>query len=92
MTKHEAEAEVAAFETFFPLLPDTAAVGGAWRVLLQHYDVLGLQAYNARLVAAMIAHQVPALLTLNVRHSKRYLNGGIIMAGEPLQTLHPRDV
>lgn len=92
MTKQEAEAEVAAFETFFPILPDTAAMYDAWRVLIRQYDVLGLQAHDARLIAAMIAHQVPTLLTLNVKHFKRYLNGGIVIAGQPLQILRPQDV
>lgn len=91
LSKQEAEAEVAAFEMFFPLLPDTATVYDAWRTLIQQYDVLGLQAHDARLIATMIAYQVPALLTLNVKHFKRYTDGRVMIAGEPLQILHPQD-
>lgn len=92
MTKAEAEVELSAFETFFPLLPDTAAVHEEWRTLIRNYDVLGLQAHDARLVATMIVHQVPSLLTLNVRHFKRFTDGGVMIAGQPLQILHPSDV
>lgn len=43
-----------------------------WRRLVVDYKIEGVNVHDARLVAFMIAHQVPRLLTLNIRDFKRY--------------------
>lgn len=92
MTVEEAAAEIEAFESFFPILPDTPAVYNEWRVLTRRWGITGRQAFDARLIATMIAHNVPHLLTLDVRHFRRYEQRGIVIAGQPLRILHPQDV
>lgn len=91
MTSAEAEAEIQQFEGFFPLLPDTLAVYNEWRALITRFDVTGLQAHDARLIATMIVHRVPMLLTFNKRHFRRFI-GHVEINGEPLRVLGPEDV
>jgi hypothetical protein len=54
-----------------------------WRRLVVACSVAGVQVHDARLVAAMLAHGVPQLLTLNGRDFARYPG---------IAVLHPRDV
>lgn len=91
MTPEEAEAEIKQFEVFFPLLPDIAAVYTEWRTLITRFGITGLQAHDARLVATMIAHRVPTLLTFNKRHFRRFI-GHVEVDGRPLRILEPDDV
>jgi predicted nucleic acid-binding protein len=65
------------------LLPDNGRVHAEWRRLVVDFGVSGSQAHDARLVAAMLAHGVPQLLTLNDRDFKRYSD---------ITALHPRDI
>lgn len=70
-------------EAEFRLLPDTERIHAEWRRLVVDHSVHGVQVYDARLVAAMLAHGVPQILTLNDRDFKRYTE---------ITALHPRDV
>jgi len=70
-------------ESQFLLLRDNGRIHAEWRRLVVAYSVAGVQVHDARLVAAMLAHNVPRLLTLNDRDFARY--GGI-------SVVHPRDV
>ena len=54
------------------LLPDTDAVFESWERLVDKYQVIGKKVYDARLVAAMLAHAVTHLLTFNDVDFKRY--------------------
>ncbi|MDE0684684.1 MAG: hypothetical protein OXI63_17325 [Candidatus Poribacteria bacterium] len=64
-------------EMLFPLLPDSSTVYPMWRQLVVKYDVSGVQVHDARLVAAMIAHNVKHILTFNVTDFQRYTDEGI---------------
>lgn len=92
MTVEEADAEIEGFESFFPILPDTPAVYNEWRALTRRWGITGRQSFDARLIAAMIVHGIPALLTFDVGHFKRYEERGIVIAGQALRILHPQDV
>lgn len=67
----------------FRLLPDNERVHAEWRRLVVAHSVEGVQVHDARLVAAMLAHGVPQLLTLNNRDFARYPG---------ISAVHPRDV
>jgi predicted nucleic acid-binding protein len=60
------------FEERFRLLPDNPAVHEEWRKILLTHNVLGVQVYDARLVAAMRVHGVKRILTFNVKDFGRY--------------------
>lgn len=92
MTADEADAEVEAFEGFFTVLEDVPSIYREWRVLMKNWGVTGRQAHDARLIATMIAHKIPILMTFDLNHLKRYEERGIVIAGQPLRIIHPSDV
>jgi predicted nucleic acid-binding protein len=78
-----AEQELADLKNLFVVLADTEAILAEWERLVVRYRVIGKQAHDARLVAAMIVHQVTHLLTFNTDDFKRFAE---IMA------INPQDV
>ena len=72
MTTAQASAQAGKIEAVFPLLPETAAIYPLWRNLIDTYDVIGRQVYDARLVAVMLAHGIDHILTLNGKHFQRF--------------------
>jgi len=54
LTVAQAEDELTKLKTIFTILPDTADILPKWEQLIVKYQVLGKQAHDARLVAAMI--------------------------------------
>jgi predicted nucleic acid-binding protein len=62
----------ARIESGFHLLPETHEVYSVWRNLVVRHSVLGLRAYDARLVAAAIVHKVGAILTFNDADFRRF--------------------
>lgn len=54
------------------LLPDSPAVLGVWEDLVVRHACLGKLAHDARLVAAMKVHAVPAILTFNAPDFRRF--------------------
>lgn len=85
MSADAASAEARAVEGLFTLLPETPHIYPLWRMLVETHQVIGRQAYNARLVAVMLAHGVTHLLTLNPTHFRRF---SAITVVEP-QGIHP---
>lgn len=65
-------------ENLFPLLPDSPAIYLEWRRLVVQYSVSGVQAHDARLVAAMISHEVTHILTFDTEDFARYEPEGIV--------------
>lgn len=76
-TIFETEQLLLGLEKFFRLLPDSPDVYPEWKRLVVKYDVSGVQVHDARLVAAMIAHNVKHILTFNVTDFQRYTDEGI---------------
>ena len=80
----QAEQRAEDVETAFRLLPDSPAVHTVWRQLLTAHRISGVQVHDARLVASMLVHQVPRILTYNTRDFQRF---GMITAIHPLQLI-----
>jgi predicted nucleic acid-binding protein len=59
-------------ESTFTILVDNPQVHTEWRRLVVAHSVMGVQVHDARLVAAMLAHGITHLLTLDARDFKRY--------------------
>jgi predicted nucleic acid-binding protein len=83
LTAAEADIRAKLIESRFTLLPDTVRIHTEWRRLVVSFSVAGVQVHDARLVAAMLAHGIPQLLTLNDRDFARYAD---------ISVVHPRDV
>jgi predicted nucleic acid-binding protein len=64
--------ELTNLKRLFTLLPDTADILPEWEQLVVKHQVLGKQAHDARLVAAMKVHHVTHLLTFNTEDFKRF--------------------
>jgi len=72
LTVAEAEHEVRGIEAGMSLLADNEAVYREWRRIVVQYEVSGVQVHDARLAAAMYAHGVRHILTLNVEDFRRF--------------------
>ena len=79
----DAESELLSFLKSFPLLPDDPTLVTHWRHLVVRHGVSGKQAHDARYVAAMQAHGVTHLLTMDADF-RRYLAEGITIV-DPAQ-------
>jgi predicted nucleic acid-binding protein len=67
-----AAVELTKLKTTFTLLPDTADILPLWEELVVRYEVRGKQSHDARLVAAMNAHNLTHLLTFDQSDFKRF--------------------
>jgi predicted nucleic acid-binding protein len=79
----EAEQRAQRIENRVELLPDDPTVHVVWRSLLVEHQVSGVQVHDARLVASMLVHGVPHILTLNARDFARY---------NSIKAIHPADL
>lgn len=71
-TAASAHMEVNRLKALFPLLLDTSAIYLEWERLVVTYSVVGVNVHDARLVAAMLVHQLTHILTFNTRDFARY--------------------
>lgn len=72
LTAAQALAELHRIRTLFPVLPETPQLYSAWEELVLQYSVLGKQAHDARLVAAMRLYGLKHILTFNTEHLARF--------------------
>jgi hypothetical protein len=68
----QAQTESARIKGIFKVLNDTAEILPEWEKLVVKYHVSGKHAHDTRLVAAMIVHKVPKILTFNQSDFLRY--------------------
>jgi predicted nucleic acid-binding protein len=64
--------ELARLKRLFTLLPDTPAILPEWERLVVTHSVLGRNAHDARLVAAMLVHGVTHLLKFDDGDFRRF--------------------
>jgi hypothetical protein len=77
---------MADIKTFFTFLGDTPAVFTTWERLVTTTPIIGKNAHDARLVAAMIVHGLTNLLTFNVQDFRPY---PMITAVTPADVMAP---
>jgi predicted nucleic acid-binding protein len=65
-------AHIETFKQTFSILPDSPEIFPEWERLAEAYAVKGRQSHDARLVAAMLVHDVTHILTFNTDDFKRY--------------------
>ena len=71
-TAAEAAVELRTLKSDFIVLDDTPAILPEWERLVTTHAVLGKNAHDARLVAAMLVHGVTHLLTFNDQNFRRF--------------------
>lgn len=84
LTPAQAQAELARAKSFFRLLDDDSKIFLEWERLVIQHSVVGKNAHDARIAAAMNVHQVTTLLTVNKADFKRFQN---ITAMEPKEVI-----
>ena len=72
MTPQTAKAEMNRLRNTFIFRADTADVFTEWANLVDVYGVSGVQAHDARIVAALRVHGISNLLTFNTPDFIRY--------------------
>jgi predicted nucleic acid-binding protein len=68
----QAEEESEKLKKIFILELDTPQIFTEWESLVIKHQVMGKQVHDARLAAAMVAHNITHLLTFNVEDFKRF--------------------
>lgn len=76
-------AELARLKSMFVLLPETPEIYSIWESLVIRHQVSGKPAHDARLVAAMHAHGLTAVLTFDRSGFARYPG---------IEVVHPEEV
>lgn len=82
-TAAQARQEIALLSERFELLFDPPDMFTTWLELVFAHEVLGKQAHDARLVAAMRVHNIERLLMLNAEDFRRY---------PKVKAVHPSEV
>lgn len=72
MTAEEADGLIDGFTRRIPVMRDERGVYERWRELTRIYGVTGVNSHDARIIAAMLRHGIPALLTTNARDFLRF--------------------
>ena len=83
MTAAEAALELERIKSMFLFLPETPAIYPAWEALVIQHQVMGKPAHDARLVAAMRAHGLTAILTFDRTGFSRYPG---------IEVIHPEQI
>ena len=85
-TVTEAEKELTNFKSLFTVLDESPLTLAKWEKLIVTYHVVGKNAHDAHLVAAMAAHGITHLLTFNAQDFRRYAG---ITVMTPAAVLNP---
>ncbi len=72
LTVDEAAREIKKLKRLFKLLFDLPVIFAEWENLVIQYRVAGKPTHDARLVAAMKAHNLTHILTFNISDFKRF--------------------
>jgi predicted nucleic acid-binding protein len=72
MQTGDAEKELKNLQKLFRLLPEDEQIFDEWKTLVVQHKVSGKTTHDARIVAAMQAHKITHILTLNPGDFKRY--------------------
>ena len=78
MTPARAQTELSQVKALFTLLLDPPALYADWERLVTVHRVMGKEAHDARLVAAMKVHGLTHLLTFNTGDFARYIGESLV--------------
>ncbi len=82
LSPEETERKVRVIERFCRLAPDSLTTHLEWRRLITAHSVMGVEVHDARLVAAMLVHAIPNLLTFNLADFKRFEQVRVVSPAE----------
>ena len=83
LTIEETERELENLQKIFTLLPENERIFDEWKASVTKHKVSGKVAHDARIVAAMTAHKIDNILTLNPNDFKRFTE---------IKAIRPQDI
>jgi predicted nucleic acid-binding protein len=89
LSPSQVQAEVTRLKSLFTLLDDTPAIYPQWEHLVTQHQVLGKNAHDARLVAAMLVHGITRLLTFNPGDFQRFTGISVLTPHQVLAAAPP---
>ncbi len=78
LTVDQTKLQIRKFKRLFAFYDDEEGIYGEWENLVTKYQVSGKNVHDARLVAAMLTHNIPNLLTFNTKDFKRFREINVI--------------
>lgn len=87
MSQADADNEIVRLKSLYAVFADEATILPAWERLVTTHGSVGKQNHDARLVAAMLAHQITTLLTFNKSDFTRYSDIKVFTPQEVLASL-----
>lgn len=82
LTAKQALRYVSALESLLVLFPDTPDIYREWRRMVEAHAIIGKQAHDARVVAAMNVHGIHSIVTFNTEHFRRYTHVEAVNPGD----------
>lgn len=78
LSVEQTERKADLLEKYFTILHDNPATFAEWRGLVSKLQIKGVQVHDAKLVASMIAYNIPHLVTFNVKDFARFIMINVI--------------
>lgn len=85
----EAESEIQRLKSIYPIYDDIPAIYPEWERLVVKYQVVGKNAHDARLVAAMLVHKIAKILSFNQQDFQRYQEITALAPGDVTKAATP---
>ncbi len=88
-TATEAEVELVKFKSLFAILDESPLTFPEWKKLVTNYLIVGMNAHDARLVAAMAVYGITHFLTFNEQDFRRYQSITILTPNAVINSVPP---
>ena len=85
----QAQAEITNLKRFYDVLDETSAVFVEWEKLIAQHQIVGKNAHDAHLVAAMMVHGITHILTFNKQDFQRFTNITVLTPADVIATSIP---
>ena len=89
MSVAQVQQDVANIKNFFCFLDEPTAVFAAWEKLVALHAIVGKNAHDTHLVAAMVVHGITHLLTFNKQDFQRFTNITVLSPADVIATAPP---
>lgn len=83
MSVADAQSKLHGILSTMRILRDERSIYEQWRQLVVEHSVVGKQVHDARLVAAMLRHDISHMITFNTTHFSRYDEIAVVNPRQP---------
>lgn len=71
-TVSQAQKDLSQLKNLYSLYPDHPDTFEKWENLINNYQIKGKRAHDVRIIAAMLAHKISIILTLNIQDFEKF--------------------